>query len=362
MTISGKGNTLDHIRIAFPDIPVSEYVRFSRLEGTGWFDRKLMKIANKLGFPLMIRSDFQGEDGVGHSFAGQFDSVIAQYNGHFVSLFHKVREEYKKDKITKYAESRDIPVPEGPIDVILQKYVPPGLRGIISEHPSGKAYLLDFIRKMDEYERFPMKKGFVVPKNNPLLGNPYNEEIQQIILLAIHDYKRIADSINPNFTGQMEFSVIPYSVFQYRQFKPREIETFKLPRGKKKQEIWYDAPLTFGKTPPEGLELTVYQQLFSNWTQQPQQAVLALEGITDEAPILSTMQPLPAVLFFMENARQCHPLQSHETFCLLERPVQIAFVDPQLVLYEGFKGAKIRYWSEGRRGLIKVLEQPNKIV
>lgn len=361
MTISGKGNTLDHIRLTFPDIPVPEYVRFSRLESTGWFDRKLNKIANRLRFPLIIRSDYQGEDGVGHSFAGKFDSVIAQYNGHFKSVFYSVREEYKKDRIKRYAESRGVPVPDGPIDVILQKYIPPGLRGIISEHPSGNDYLIDFIHKKDEYNPFPEKNGFVVSKNNPLSRLPYNEEIQQIILRAIHDYERIAESINPNFTGQMEFSINPYSVFQYRQFKFKETETFKLPRGKRKKEIWYEAPLTFGQTPSDGLELTVYQTLFSNWAQQPQNAVLALEAITDEAPFLSTIQPLPGALFFMEIARQYHPLQSHDTFCLLERNVPIAFVDSEFVHYDCFKEARIRYWSDGRRGLIKVLEKPNEI-
>jgi hypothetical protein len=69
------------------------------------------------------------------------------------------------------------------------------------------------------------------------------------------------------------------------------------------------------------------------------------------------LDPPPAAFFFEDIALKNHPLQCHDTFRLLERDVPIAFVDFNLVHGPEFKGAKVKFWSDGRRGLIKVLEK-----
>ncbi|MFH1072876.1 MAG: hypothetical protein V1743_05600 [Nanoarchaeota archaeon] len=365
MTVMGKGNTLEYILRVFPDIPIPPFVRFPKDKKTGWFDQHLLRAAKQVGFPkeIIIRSDYFGEDGIGHSFAGIFDSLKVPSGYNPSPFFRKVRDGYDHESAKLYAEARKVAVPEGPIDVFLQRYVSPGLLGILAEHPCGESYLIDFIKQPDEHRSNlldPPKFGCIVPKNDPLLKIPYGQDIQEQLLRAIADYERISQSIDKEYTGQMEFSINPYAVFQYRLFKKREEITFKLPDGMKKDkdELWFPVPLAFGSTGPDGLELTLYES--SNWKKDPDHAALSHEAISVMAPGLAILEPAPKVFFFMEEALQSHPLQCHSTFRLLERPVPIAFVDSSFIHQRDFDEAKIRYWSDGRRGIIKILEHSIK--
>ncbi len=374
------------------------------------------KLADRLGYPVIVRSDGP-EDRMGASFAGLFLSKVAHNEQEFFEVVHLVRSgndpylgilddplaftrvRYDRNRdIMQYVNSRGVPVPKVPIDVIIQKYSPAKMRAILTRHPHmDNAIHVDL--EWHIHHTGNERIGAVVVNGNirelmneyhDLCNNPENPrspkekecyDLQQIaeqLRLALKHYAEIEclpEFKNRGIAHQEEALLLPYSVVQWRPFRKIEAAEFKLENVvPRKSKHGYDASLVFGITPKEGIAIyhmpcdgpptkiapkicemgvDMLMDKFREAFEAGVPTALSFWNIGIYGSVLDRKLVQTPKLAIFNGDRKYYAWQAHETFRFLERGSLVALANG--APYEKMFGKNMRYWSDGINGRIQFL-------
>jgi hypothetical protein len=397
----GKFDNLEYISHHFKDIPIPKSIKFEMNKWKFWETEltQLNKIAKSLGYPLAIRSNYFGEDGLGNSFAGLFHTAIVQFISDLEIAFDNVRTNYSEleiNTIDAYCKSRNLPLPTFPIDVFLQKYVDSKAKAIITEHPNiADTYMVDLEWALCEYK--PEHKGSIITGKDisKNISEIFNDEdkyermhqfkdyftkklLEDELTLVINHIKKIKSLKRyQGIAHQAEITLIPYSFLQWRPFRKEEYADFNINEvapGPNNETI-FDIPMVLGITTKKGIQalhnaLQIKKGIYSNMESLvmcsdnmqhngmdyaisvgPLKASLMYKGhIINSANIFSLNKSIPTIIFtgFEES------FVSHNEFKLLERGSLIAYTP--LSPFREWNSGIINYWSDGKIGRVQFLD------
>jgi hypothetical protein len=433
MGVTGKFATLEYIVSKLPEIPIAPFERVPRQERrfSSIFGTNAERIAKRLGYPVIVRSDGP-EDRLGASFAGLFDSrvvldpssepasnrIMGIKDEKYESIdeaVRKVRSRYDLERVEKYARDRYIAAPEGEIAAGMQKYVPALVRGLLTRHPHipGAFFLdfeLDIANVFGSDNLYPKRSGYVL-EDPALAESCLKESLRQSdmgrtnarvhpseygkINTAVHHFTLVEqlERFDPSIAYQMEFSLFPYSFFQFRPFRRKEQASFRIVDVGTFDNAQY-ADLVFGVTARDGIVLKNRKGLDS-YNEDPGAREASIELVSSAyrfimneargnkvinhslqlereleicrllqelgdlsetslrfgkmgivAPdfeYLATQLPALSIFFAPPN----YGWQSHTNFRLLERAPLVAIGNINMPASD-----RIRYFSDGRQGLV----------
>ncbi|MBU0980860.1 MAG: hypothetical protein KJ709_08715 [Nanoarchaeota archaeon] len=251
MAIQGKSKTLEYVHRELPHIPIPEFERVTVDLNWRWglkdiFGFQKSKLAKKVGYPLIVRSDSKHEDGLGRSFAGIFNSDVVNSPSELERAIRKCRDEYDQDTAATYSEVRNIKAPTGPIDLMFMRYQKPSVLCVITRHPHQEdAHYVDF--EVNIGTRFPNRYGFIFYENSDIIRTiehfftktgdsrlieyVYRKGFFFQFAEALGHYKeveRLKEFDDDKVAYQMESTLLPYSFVQWRPFRRKEKANFRV--------------------------------------------------------------------------------------------------------------------------------------
>jgi len=393
MMITGKGISLEYITNNLPHIPIPEFIRVPPdLKRKKIFRKKefpddgrvLRKLAKKIGYPLIVRSDSKYEAGLGRTFPGMFNSIaIADVFDRYTleKKVEQVRNDWKIGPINRYAEIRGIKLDELPIDIILQKYIKSEARAIITKHPHmDGAYFLDFnveheyigpnyyekIGSIHHLDSSP-KRALMVHKDGPgrrnstithLLANGIVRELEEVFN-HIQEIEAL-EGFPDNIAYQAEITLLPYSFVQWREFRLIEKADFKVDDVAPKNDAIYHSDLVLGITPKEGVELVHYPEGVPV-DRKDNIAFSYFKGMKYHFTHDNIVYLQPSLLLPMDfisvdskgKPETCQPWQTHAAMEFMELGQLVAWTSDAPFTNE--VGKNLRYWSDGIHGRIQFL-------
>lgn len=410
--MQGKSQTLKYIKESLPHIPIPDFVPVPVDIKWGlvrdFLGVKKRKLAKELGFPLIVRSNAKQEDGLGHSYAGVFNSKIVRDASGLERAVYLCRETYSSEDASVYASRRGIKPPQGPIDIMFQRYSDPVLNCVITRHPNrDDLFFVDL--ETNIHSAFPNRFGFMihegmspdVPINVFMNQFPDNklafylfmeENYQEQLSMALEHYKEVErlEGFSADIVYQMECALFPYTFVQWRSLRKKEKADFRIDdvAPEVDDELILRAPTVFGITPSEGLDVLHFAN--HSYGMYPRgQGTAPWESEVDMIwelgkPIMENGIPvafsfyeigryasaldkrsevLPAVSLFhygltLHDPEQrpvtTYPWQVHDTFRLLEREATVAFLS-QAPMVDHFQ-KMLRYWSDGIEWRVQILK------
>ena len=92
---------------------------------------RVSELIAELGLPLAVRSSASVEDGVAHSFAGQFESYLNLHDAEQVeAAINRCRVSLRTSSVEQYCQAHGIGTTDLRMDVIVQRMVQPELSGV----------------------------------------------------------------------------------------------------------------------------------------------------------------------------------------------------------------------------------------
>lgn len=259
-----KGAVLNYIRETDPSIPIEPFVLVP--VGADW--REYRSQITELG-DCLVRSSSPAEDGKRVSFAGLFNTVKFSRDDDPNYVLESVND---KD-VLDYARIHGV---NGPIEMglIFHKNSKSDMNWGILRHPHipellfimgtgknifGGTYTDDYIYN----ERMGILQEVFDYNLSKVYGRERDTgELPHNLAEAVDIYKKIElmPEFQTGYTYHMEFGTSPFSVYQFRPFRKKEVADWNLatedgiigPGG---------SAICFGITPPEGLELTLVRAL-----------------------------------------------------------------------------------------------------
>ncbi|MBI5389116.1 hypothetical protein HZB01_01920 [Candidatus Woesearchaeota archaeon] len=198
---------------------------------------------------------------------------------------------------------------------------------------------------------------------------------------AIVDYRKIKalHKFSDEVAYQMETTMLPYSIVQWRPFRRKEYADFAVDDVEKVGGRPYNVSLVFGITRKEGVYLMHYphlgicddftaahhgndlreetEELLNRIGEEsiPENVAVSLGGVGSFAKYIDRRNPLPRVILLNQGLNYLHsrfsPWQTHDSFRLMERTDVLIGVTPDAP-FKHLSGKGVRYWSDGRKGLL----------
>lgn len=400
MAITGKGNTLEYIASSLPTVPIPQFKRF-RKNVKVFAVEKAKRIARKIGYPVLFRSDGP-EDRLGASFAGLFYSKVADAEWKAEHAFYQTRYRCDAETVKSYAESRQVPVPSFPIDIIIQKHSQSLIRAVITRHPhKDGALYVDLEWGLDR--NHPKRKGCLVEGDSldelvciyksevqdgffpeePATDLTDFERIKEELKNALRDYREIEklNQFDRGVSYQAELGLLPYSFFQWRPFRIRKFASFKLDEVSPASgsNHVFEVFVPFGITPPEGLSLMHYACFGPREGLGESTEIVRRNEVSKFLKMIggAVENDEPMAFSFHEIGRYGSALdyhlrkspkltifdgtikgfgygwQAHDSFRFLERGSLVALAENAPYLTYG--NSQMIYWSDGIQGRIQFL-------
>lgn len=106
-------------------------------------DILVLQKTERLEFPLAVRSSFAGEDGLNHSFAGLFDSILnVQNKSELLKAVKDVAISLESDRVLEYCQYRQVPAPTWG-SIVVQEMIDSKISGVLfTEDPMNSANML----------------------------------------------------------------------------------------------------------------------------------------------------------------------------------------------------------------------------
>ncbi len=270
-----KGAVLKYIQEKDSSIPIPPFLNVA--VNDDW--KKYQTEINNLGKNVLVRSSSPLEDGHKLSFAGLFATEKYWGKESVEKVFESMKEEYVLDYIKNNNVTEELKM-----GLVFQKEANAQFNWGILRHPhrpelffvmgrpqSNQHTSLDYIydeKKNELYEINDFSGLYCWRKEleNIDLDRSYLEDLPEIL----KTYKKIEQMPEFKKTGyayHMEFGTDPFSVYQFRPFKKKEIanwdlKSLTLPESDEENdynETKYN--ICFGITPREGLEFTFVKAL-----------------------------------------------------------------------------------------------------
>lgn len=373
MQVLGKGAALERIARQLPEVPIPPFIRVRpEVLWKPWFllgkevpDKHgiaIRRLARSIGYPLIVRSDAAFEDGLGKSFAGLCRSRPVRYADELEHALAEARlggrtiEEQDRSwrRIEAYAAARGQAVQRAPIDVIFQRYVPSRTRAVITEHPNvPEAYFVD-IETDPRDGGCPVREGYLFRRRSELSEVFGESWLGRDLRRALDDCDRVKRLFPENVSYQAEVTLCDYAFVQWRPFRKKEYASFSLDAvAPSAGSCSYDVAIVLGVTDEAGI---VCEPV--NWRVGGRISQSFARTVVSGAPDVS--------FFFLKDDGQtskyaCAAWQSHDLFRFMELGTHVGFgllQDGREILPEAVygDGERMRYWSNGRRGRIRLLE------
>lgn len=106
-------------------------------------DVLVLQKTQRLEFPVAVRSSFAGEDGLNHSFAGLFDSILnVQSKSELLKAVKDVALSLESDRVIEYCEYHQVPAPTWG-SIVVQEMIDSKISGVLfTEDPMNSANML----------------------------------------------------------------------------------------------------------------------------------------------------------------------------------------------------------------------------
>ncbi|MDB6079109.1 MAG: hypothetical protein JWO82_2856, partial [Akkermansiaceae bacterium] len=124
--LGGKGAALSRLGLLGFEVPAW----FAIPPDARWQEGELEKAITALGDgPFAVRSSATQEDGSGHSFAGQYETLLEVPAAAVATSIDKVRASAGAESVRTYCRERNLPLPETPT-VLVQRMIAPRCAGV----------------------------------------------------------------------------------------------------------------------------------------------------------------------------------------------------------------------------------------
>lgn len=261
-----KGAVLKYISETDLSIPIQPFVLVP--VGANWRDQE--KEINELSDYVLVRSSSPLEDGKKLSFAGLFDTVA--FRGGDESA-QDVYDSTTHEDVQRYMAIHGV---EGeiPMGLVFQKDARARWNYSALRHPHRQNIILIQGRSVNQMD---VTSEYYFDENTELVYNVSRrfrsqgafggEEVEHWVknglIEAIEAYRKIEsmDAFQTGYTYQMEFGTEPFSVYQFRPFRKKEIGASFEVAILDSDNSSYETDFCFGITPPEGIELIVARAL-----------------------------------------------------------------------------------------------------